>query len=70
MKITKRERDIMTIDYTILLPIIILQVIFSIYCFVIIAKNTAKLIPKWAWRVLCISTLGCVAFLIFGRKEE
>lgn len=60
----------MNIEITFLLPILILQVIFSIYCFLIIAKNPVKFIPKWAWAILCINTIGCIAFLILGRNEE
>lgn len=60
----------MPIDFTFLLPIIILQVIFSIYCFIIIAKNPVKLIPKWAWVIVCFNTIGCIAFLTLGRDEE
>lgn len=60
----------MNIEFTFLLPILVLQVIFSIYCFLIIAKNPVKFIPKWAWVILCLNTIGCVAFLIFGRNEE
>ena len=60
----------MEIDFTLLIPIIILQVIFSIYCFMIIGKNSVKFIPKWAWTILCLNTIGCIAFLILGRKQE
>ena len=60
----------MDIDFTLLIPILILQVIFSIYCFIVITKNPVKFIPKWAWTILCINTIGCIAFLILGRKEE
>lgn len=60
----------MDIDFTLLIPIIILQVIFSIYCFMIIAKNQVKFIPKWAWVILCLNSAGCIAFLILGREEE
>lgn len=60
----------MDIDFTLLIPILILQVIFSIYCFITIAKNSVKFIPKWAWAILCFNTIGCIAFLILGRKEE
>jgi hypothetical protein len=60
----------MDIDITLLIPILTLQVVFSIYCFITIAKNPVKFIQKWAWSILCISTIGCIAFLILGREDE
>lgn len=60
----------MDIDFKLLIPIIILQAIFSIYCFMIIRKNSVKFIPKWAWAILCLNTVGCIAFLILGRGED
>lgn len=60
----------MNIDYKLLIPIVVLQAIFSIYCIIIIAKNPVKLMPKWLWGILCLNTLGCVVFLILGKDEE
>ncbi|GAA0084033.1 hypothetical protein UT300007_04720 [Clostridium sp. CTA-7] len=60
----------MTMDFKLLLPILILQAIFFIYCVSIIVKNPVKFIPKWAWGILCLNAIGCIAFLILGRDEE
>ncbi len=70
MQIGSKGVDIVTIDFTLLIPILILQAIFSIYCFIIIAKSPVKFIPKWAWTILCFNSIGCIAFLIIGRNED
>lgn len=59
----------MELDFKLLLPILVLQTIFFIYCVSIIVKKPVKFIPKWAWAILCLNTVGCIAFLILGRDE-
>lgn len=53
----------------ILLPILILQLILAVYCIFIIAKNPVKYLPKWAWAILSINTLGAIIFLMIGREK-
>ncbi|GKU24247.1 PLDc N-terminal domain-containing protein [Clostridium folliculivorans] len=60
----------MNIDLTILMPVLLLQVIFSIFCFVKLIKNPAKHLPKWLWAILCLNTLGCILYLALGKDEE
>jgi hypothetical protein len=60
----------MNIDFTILLPVILLQTIFTIFCFVKLVKNPAKHLPKWLWGILFFNTLGCILYLAIGKGEE
>lgn len=56
-------------DMTILLPILLLQGVFFIYCVNIIVKNSVKYLPKLIWTILCVNTLGCIIFLLVGKGE-
>lgn len=60
----------MSIDFTYVIPLLILEVIFFVYCLVKIIKNPVKYLPKWLWVILCLNVLGCILFLILGRSEE
>lgn len=57
-------------DYTILIPVLVLQLILFIYCLYIIKNSRVKYLPKVIWGILCLNTLGCVTFLLFGKGER
>ncbi|MBK1812210.1 PLDc N-terminal domain-containing protein [Clostridium sp. YIM B02505] len=60
----------MSIDFTLLMPVLLLQVIFSIFCFIKLIKNPVKHLPKWLWAILCLNTLGCIVYSTLGKDEE
>ncbi len=60
----------MPVDFTYIIPILILEAIFFVYCLVKIINNPVRFLPKWVWAILCLNILGCIAFLILGRGEE
>ncbi len=60
----------MTENLIYILPLVILQGIFFIYCLMIIVNKPVRFLPKWLWGILCLNTLGCILFLTFGRGEE
>lgn len=60
----------MTLDIKILLPIILLQGAFFIYCILTMRKSQVKYLPKWLWGILCLNTVGSIAFLVLGRKDD
>lgn len=53
-----------------LLPVIILQLIFSLFCIIKIYKGNVKYLPKWLWILLCLGTVGCIIYLIIGKGDE
>jgi len=55
-----------------LLPVIILEFGLKVFCIISIYKNGVKNLNKIAWTlvVLFISTIGPIAFLIFGRRNS
>lgn len=57
-------------DYTILIPVIVVQLILFLYCLYIIRNSKVKYLPKVIWGILCLNTLGSIAFLLFGKGER
>lgn len=60
----------MELDIKVLLPIVLLQGVFFIYCVLTMKKNQVKYLPKWLWGILCLNTLGAILFLVLGRKDD
>ncbi|MBS4538455.1 PLDc_N domain-containing protein [Clostridium sp. D2Q-11] len=55
-----------------MLPVIILELAVKIFCLVSIFKNGVRNLNKVGWTliILFISTIGPIAFLIFGRRNN
>ena len=53
-------------------PVIVLASVFVIYCWADIwRRSSVKLLPKWAWAIVCGITvpLGGIAYMLFGRED-
>ena len=55
-----------------LAPLIVAEVALKIYCLVALARTEPRALPRWAWTliILVVSTLGSIAYLVFGRKRD
>ena len=53
-------------NYTILIPVLVVQLILFLYCLYIMKNSRVKYLPKVIWGILCLNTLGSIAFLLFG----
>jgi len=55
-----------------LAPLIVAEVALKVYCLVSLARSEPRALPKWAWAliIVVVSTLGSIAYLIFGRKKD
>jgi hypothetical protein len=60
------------INWAILAPIIILQVILAAAALVSLIKQEETTGPKWMWVfiILFIGTIGPILFFVLGRKSE
>ena len=52
-------------------PVLVLLLVFVIYCWVDISRNQVRYLPKWVWVVICgISIpLGGIVYLLIGRDQ-
>ena len=55
-----------------LAPLIVAEVALKIYCLVLLGRTEPRALPRWAWAliILVVSTLGSIAYLVFGRKRD
>lgn len=61
--------ELIQANLVVLISILILQLIFTVYCIFIIAKNPVKYLPKWVWIILSFNTLGAIIFLLIGKDK-
>lgn len=61
----------MDIPWAALAPVIVLALGFVVYCWVDIARNEVRYLPKWAWALICFLSvpLGGVFYLLIGRDQ-
>jgi hypothetical protein len=62
----------MSVNLSIILPIIIIQVILMVIALIDVAKSEKTNGPKllWVLIILFASLLGSVAYFIFGRRNN
>ncbi len=60
------------INWTLIAPLIVVQVILAIVALIDIARIHATNGPKWVWVLvaLFINTIGPIIYFIFGRKAS
>lgn len=53
-------------------PLIILALAFVAYCWVDIARNDVKYLPKWAWMIISAFSvpIGGIVYLTVGRESR
>jgi len=53
-------------------PLLVAEVALKIYCLVLLGRTEPRALPRWAWTliILVVSTLGSIAYLVFGRKRD
>jgi hypothetical protein len=61
----------MAIDWNIIAPILVLQLILVVSALYSLFKQEETNGPKWVWLlvILLISTIGPIIYFIFGRKK-
>ena len=55
-----------------LAPVLVLSLIFVIYCWYDIAKApSVRALPKWAWALISVASvpIGGIVYLIVGRER-
>ena len=57
------------ISFAAIAPLLILALAFVIYCWVDIARNEVKHLPKWVWAIIAIISvpIGGIIYLVVGR---
>lgn len=60
------------INWALIAPLIIVQVILAIVALIDIARIHATNGPKWVWVLvaLFINTIGPIVYFVFGRKTS
>lgn len=60
-----------TINWSLLIPVIIIQLILMIVALIDWIKNENTNGPRWLWLliILLVNFFGPIAYFIFGRKE-
>lgn len=55
-----------------LLPLLLLGLLLVGYCLYDLARSQVRYLPKWAWAVICISSipLGGIVYLLVGREQR
>ncbi|HLT96384.1 MAG TPA: PLD nuclease N-terminal domain-containing protein [Acidimicrobiia bacterium] len=58
------------IPWAALAPIIVVAVVFVVYCLVDLARHDVRYLPKWAWAIICVVSvpLGGIVYLLVGRE--
>jgi hypothetical protein len=61
----------MDINWAAFAPIIVLAVAFVGYCLFDLSRNQPRLLPRWAWALICVVSvpLGGVVYLLVGRES-
>jgi hypothetical protein len=59
------------ISFAAIAPIIIVALAFVVYCWVDIARNDVKHLPKWAWAIIAVVSIpiGGIVYLVIGRES-
>lgn len=60
----------MGMNWVALAPLLVLSLAFVIYCLVDLSRNEVRYLPKWAWVLVCLSSvpLGGIVYLLVGRE--
>ena len=60
------------VNWALIAPLIIVQVVLAIVALIDIARIHATNGPKWVWVlvVIIINTIGPIVYFIFGRKTS
>ena len=64
--------DMSTIEIVkLLFPLILFQFGLALFCLIQVWRKGVRNLNKWIWTliVLCLSLIGPVSYLIFGRKQ-
>lgn len=58
------------INFAALMPIIVLALVFVVYCWVDMARSQVKHLPRWAWAIVAVVSvpLGGILYLTIGRE--
>ena len=61
----------MDINWAAFGPIIVVAVAFVGYCLFDLWRNEPRLLPRWAWALICVLSvpLGGVVYLLLGRGQ-
>ncbi len=59
-------------NWAALAPIVILCLAFVVYCWIDIARNEVKGLPRWAWALIVALSipLGGIVYLLVGRERS
>ena len=60
------------INWAALAPLIVLALAFVAWCWMDIARNEVRYLPKWLWAVICIISIpiGGIVYLLVGRETS
>jgi hypothetical protein len=59
------------INWAALAPLFVLLFAFLVYCWIDIARHPVKVLPKWAWAIICILSvpMGGIIYLLVGHDS-
>jgi hypothetical protein len=57
------------INFAAVVPLLVLALAFVVYCWVDMARNEVKHLPKWAWAIIAVISIpiGGIFYLTIGR---
>ncbi len=57
------------VPWAAIIPVLVLALVFVVYCLVDLSRNEVRYLPKWAWALICILSvpLGGIVYLLVGR---
>lgn len=60
------------VNWAAVAPIIVLALAFVAYCWMDIARNEVKHLPKWAWAIISLISIpiGGIVYLAIGRDSR
>ncbi|AQZ61261.1 unnamed protein product [[Actinomadura] parvosata subsp. kistnae] len=55
-----------------IVPLVIVAGLFVGYCLVDLARSDVRLLPKWAWALVCLLSVpvGGIVYLLIGRQPR
>jgi len=51
-------------------PVVLLAVVFVLYCLFDLARADVRYLPKWAWVLVCVLSIpvGGIVYLLVGKQ--
>ncbi len=60
----------MDVPVAAVIPVVLVAVSFVAYCLFDLSRSRVRLLPRWAWALICVFSVpvGGIAYLLVGRE--